>query len=367
MNINLPEREKLNTQNLQRLFDNMSECYKLFWFQAIVEHVLNGKVLISYDSLLNTMIANAWYMVNEYKLNLGPSDTLEALVLDTQKHTGLKSSEKKETIISVVRDLTDSNIIEKKRVLTYNVPYRLQSPFLSDIKGDKWRVNAKKLSTIINEHEDIIYRFDNINGLKSTIRVEPTWEKYICDNAGIIQGWIEYNMILYLQRRNPSVPGIPNKLKPPQERNLEKVRSLWVKILDVKQINDIYSEQLVDPKNLSIDHFIPWSYVAHDELWNLNPTTKNINSKKSNNLPDWDLYFPRLQKQEYLVYEALRDFPEIQYDFEKCSREHINSLDVRRKLYSSNLSEFEFCKNLEEIVQPVYNSAKNMGFENWIL
>ena len=39
--------------------------------------------------------------------------------------------------------------------------------------------------------------------------------------------------------------------------------------------------------------------LGNDELWNLNPTTKNINSKKSNNLPDWDLYFPRLQKQEY--------------------------------------------------------------------
>ncbi|MBE5919975.1 MAG: hypothetical protein E7272_09045 [Pseudobutyrivibrio ruminis] len=26
-------------------------------------------------------------------------------------------------------------------------------------------------------------------------------------------------------------------------------------------------------KDISIDHFVPWSYVAHDEMWNLNPTT----------------------------------------------------------------------------------------------
>ncbi|MDY5576621.1 MAG: HNH endonuclease domain-containing protein [Lachnospiraceae bacterium] len=36
--------------------------------------------------------------------------------------------------------------------------------------------------------------------------------------------------------------------------------------------------------DISIDHFVPWSYVAHDEMWNLNPTTKSINSSKRNNL-----------------------------------------------------------------------------------
>ena len=39
----LPESEHLDIQHFSRLFDNMSESYKLFWFQAIVEQVLNGK------------------------------------------------------------------------------------------------------------------------------------------------------------------------------------------------------------------------------------------------------------------------------------------------------------------------------------
>jgi len=52
-------------------------------------------------------------------------------------------------------------------------------------------------------------------------------------------------------------------------------------------------------KDISIDHFVPWSYVAHDEMWNLNPTTKSINSFKSNKLPDWNTYFKRLAMLEY--------------------------------------------------------------------
>lgn len=57
-------------------------------------------------------------------------------------------------------------------------------------------------------------------------------------------------------------------------------------------------EEPLNDKNISIDHFVPWSYVAHDELWNLTPTTRSINSSKSNNLPDWNRYFPILCKVE---------------------------------------------------------------------
>ena len=74
--MNLPSQENLDTVHLQRLFDNMSECYKLFWFQAIVEEVYAGKRTLQYNDLINNMIADAWYMVTEYRLNLGPADTL---------------------------------------------------------------------------------------------------------------------------------------------------------------------------------------------------------------------------------------------------------------------------------------------------
>ena len=130
--MNLPQYKNLDTQHLQRLFDNMSECYKLFWFQAIVDAVVEGNEIITYDDLVNDMIANAWYMVSEYKLNLGPADTLESLVHYAYKISGLKSSEKKEVIIETIKGLNDKELNRRKRTLTYNVPYRLQAPFLSD-------------------------------------------------------------------------------------------------------------------------------------------------------------------------------------------------------------------------------------------
>lgn len=174
-------------------------------------------------------------------------------------------------------------------------------------------------------------------------------------------------MIQYLQRRNPSVPGIVEKLYPPRERNLEKVKKYWKIIVSIRPVREIYGENLLNAKNISIDHFVPWSYVAHDELWNLTPTTRSINSSKSNRLPDWDAYFPVLCKSEYVSYELLWEYPEIHEAFEICAREHLNNPEIRHRLYQKGLSEREFSGRLEEVIFPVYQSAKSMGFSNWNL
>ena len=173
--MNLPEYKNLDTQHLQRLFDNMSECYKLFWFQAIVDAVIAGKEIISYDDLVNVMIANAWYMVSEYKLNLGPADTLEALVHYAYKISGLKSSEKKEVIIEKLKAIKDPELNKRKQILTYNVPYRLQAPFMSDFKGDAWKGPKADVAKRINAYANLIYRFHNISGLDSKIQIDSDW------------------------------------------------------------------------------------------------------------------------------------------------------------------------------------------------
>lgn len=54
--------------------------------------------------------------------------------------------------------------------------------------------------------------------MDTSICVRPEWCAYIRKNQEILKGWIQYNLITYLQRRNPNVPGISSKLEPPQNR-----------------------------------------------------------------------------------------------------------------------------------------------------
>ncbi|MDE5864550.1 MAG: HNH endonuclease [Lachnospiraceae bacterium] len=362
----LPYSENLEIEYLSRIFDNTSECYKFFWFQAIVSKVLEGKQYITYEELIDEMIVDAWYMVVEYHLNLGPRDTLEGLVHYLHQISGLKSSEKKENIINYLKNCKDREVARRKRILTKNVPYRIQAPFMDKIKGKEWNVSESALISRINQERRLMYYFENLNGMQTTIRLNPEWFAYIHKNQEIIKGWLMYNIIIYLQKRNPSVPGIADKLYPPQERKLEKVKKYWKLLLTLQPVYEIYGHMQLSDKDISIDHFVPWSYVAHDEFWNLHPTTRSINSSKSNHLPDWKTYFPQLARLEYFSYEMIWKYDAVRDEFEKCAKEHLNDDMVRRKIYQEGQDFASFSNALEETVQPVYQSAKNCGFKDWI-
>ena len=103
----IPYSEKLNTVSLARIFDNKSESYKLFWFKAILHEVGLGRSYIPFRELIERMIVDAWYMVSEYKLNLGPADTLEKTVSYIAEKENFLPTEKEEVLLSYLRDSDD--------------------------------------------------------------------------------------------------------------------------------------------------------------------------------------------------------------------------------------------------------------------
>lgn len=364
----LPYSDELDIRFLSRIFDNKSECYKLFWFQAMISKITEGKTVISFEELVDDMAAEAWYMVTEYHLNLGPNDTLEKLVNYIQQATHMKPSEKKERILEYLKKTDDSEVIKHKKTLIKNVPYRLQAPFMTDMKGNAWKASEAKLAERVNDENQknrLMYYFNTFQGLRTTIAVDSEWVFYIKRNAEILCGWLQYNMILYLQKRNPSVPGIANKLYPPQEQKLEKVRKYWRLLMSIHPFHEIYGHKELSRRDLSIDHFVPWSYVAHDELWNLHPTTREINSSKSNNLPDWDKYFPELAKIEYISYQMMWEYPNVHDEFEKCAKEHLNNDELKYRIYHKGQTYDHFTRALQDAIEPVYQSAVNCGFRSW--
>ena len=143
------------------------------------------------------------------------------------------------------------------------------------------------------------------------------------------------------------------------------MKKYWKLILTLEPVKEIYGEKILDGEDISMDHFVPWSYVAHDELWNLNPTTRNINSSKSNHLPDWDTYFERLARQEFQSYELMWKYDRVHAEFEKCAKEHINNANIRYRIYRKDLTYPQFAAELKSVLLPVYQAAQNCGFSSW--
>ena len=115
------------------------------------------------------------------------------------------------------------------------------------------------------------------------------------------------------------------------------MKKYWKLLSELAPIHEIYGENRLAPENISIDHFVPWSYVAHDEFWNLHPTTRAINSSKSNHLPEWELYFPRFAGLEYLSYQMMWKYEAVRNEFKKCAREHLNNPEIEHRLYREGL------------------------------
>ena len=357
----------IDTGLLMHIFDRTTECYKLFWFKVILSRLKDGITTMSYEEIVDEMIASAWYMVSEYHLKLGPDDGLENLIKRLQPQSGLRSTEEKNRLLKYIRECSDPGLKkEKARIIRY-VPYCLQSPFFPP------KVNLSSYSGtgaigLMNENKGIIYTYSAYRGLDTKITVNPEWTVYLRENCTLVSSWIDYNLINYLQRKNPSVPGIPNKLTPPEKRNLGDISKYWKAIITISPVREIYTGTTLTSSDLSIDHFVPWSYCASDEFWNLHPTTKSINSSKSNNLPVWDRYFPSLVDLEYLSYSLIHRYPSVHDVFESVREDHFSSPGIRERLYErKGLSRIEFGSVLSDVLEPQYRGAENTGFKKWII
>ena len=148
-----------------------------------------------------------------------------------------------------------------------------------------WNGSKQALTNEINRQKRLMYYFTLISGLGTVIEVDGLWAEYLYRHKDILKGWTQLKLIQYLQNKNPSVPGIADKIEAPVSRDIERVRKYWKLIIEIDpSLKDIYGDVSLADESISVDHFVPWQYVAHDELSNLHPTTKSINSSKSNDI-----------------------------------------------------------------------------------
>ena len=167
-------------------------------------------------------------------------------------------------------------------------------------------------------------------------------------------GWIQCEKVKWLQNNNPEVLGLVYKLTPTEEkvRKLKKVRDLWQDIMEVQEIRDVFTGQPVKKKKYDIDHFIPWSFVMNDELWNLMPMDASLNSSKSNRLPKWNPFFQNFAQNQYLMYQMIYDDMGIYNRFKGCYKDNLHSIWAGQELYRKGNSKEMFYNILEKNMIP---------------
>jgi hypothetical protein len=279
----LPYADGIPINLLAGCFNRRSTTYKFYWFLSLIQFVEQGKEKIEKKNLFAQMIANSWYTLNYFHISFGVQDKFQAAIRSIREIEKINVQEKTEVVF---KKLIESKNRETQQLLWHfniNVPHKFLSPWIS----------ADNQKVVYHFSQD----FDNncpYALFDDFVVINPKWKEYLQRNSKILKDFCYWNLILYLQSRNPNVPDIANKLiKSPQRTPLNEQRNVfWNIVLEEKgKIKCIYTGKDLIIGDYVVEHFIPYSFVSHDLIWNLLPADKSFNGSKSNKLPPLEKYF----------------------------------------------------------------------------
>lgn len=346
----------LSTYRIGKIFDNTVATYKYFWFLSIMQiHAKTGNLNINVWDIVTRMVANAWYPIHYFRLSFGKTDSLYDIVTQLHKEINIPIDAGVEEVIKGIKPYNDIPLVKKLlRALTLNVPYRFLSPWINT-SDDREIVRRSRMF-----ENDCLYSIHK-EGKEFYININPIWDDFLHRHYKVLMDFAYWNLTLFLQARNPNVPAIPNKLIRPETRNsLAMQHRYWNDIIILAgPIDCIYTGRKLYINGYELDHFIPWSFVSHDLLWNLIPADGGINSSKSNRLPDLNIYLPKLASMQL---HGLKTF--IKSDKSSKILEDFISLGYTANELV-NMSDVEFLKVFERTFTPMNQIALNMGFETW--
>lgn len=357
--IDLPTNKGLDISNLSKCFNNISNSYKYYWLLSILDHVIYSEELyISLDQISMSMISKVWYPLDYYKLSFGKQDGFKELSTLISTKVKIDNSVNSSSLLKQIENKLSPVVTAKLRNnikvgLKRWVTFRFLTPFFkSQVKGLRDQEVNNIISLLSNsaQYKDLVPYSIESDG----ITLNKKWRDYFLEHHSILKGFINWHLIKFLQKNNPNVIGLTEKLEKPTKRDLKVAKVYWTKYLNSYSLTCIYSDQTINASSFSLDHFVPWSYIAHDQIWNIIPTTKIINSTKSDNLPSLEHY--------------LNSFCNIHYDAFKYHvlKKNYKLLEDYTILFNNyNLHEIDFATFKKVLSTEISNHcriAENLGF-----
>jgi hypothetical protein len=343
--IQIPKDRQLDTEALGELLQGTQNSYKHLLFGYIFHELprrTSNNIVFSSAELQSGMLKIAAFPAVKCHLSLGLNDQTKTLLTGTQ-------------VPSVIEN----------ELIRY-VPYRLLRPFFKEqLKNKPDQVINQSILYLaekcFNGPSPPLYRLIAKNSKLISIEVHKTWQDYLVSHKEIIDGWRRWHWASYLQRRNPSALNIMQKLEKPnrQTQELNKMRAIWREMLKENStiIKCTYTNKTLIPEEIVVDHYLPWSYLGHDQSWNLCPTIRSINSRKSDKLPSET----NLKSLALIQYKTLQWVKQKQSKkkWEEFCEEYLSTLQMSEEQI---LEKPRLELALERAISPHYLLAQNMGF-----
>lgn len=236
---------------------------------------------LSYEKLFAKFTENYWNLVNRY-------------CLKQMSYNGKSEFSKIELII-------------KDAVRTYEIPENIE--FLSLSEEDRRKITrmvtseCKKcvIGALYNDFEGKLYAF-NLRGTGLFLSYEAY--RFISKYKMEIEKLNYYAWARFLEKVNndDALVRVLEKLElaTPHRKDLSLYRDILYKEFQEDQC--FYCEKKLT-NNIHVDHFIPWTFVKNDNLWNFVLSCPRCNLRKSNSLVSHD-YIIKIEHRNEIIIET---------------------------------------------------------------
>ncbi len=291
---------------LAGLFKSTTNSYKPLLFLAILDWIERSEwsgyddLVVEFDFLAAQMIRRAWHPVVTFRLSLGLSDQLLQLLIPYQgggptKVWGTSMGLDEYLFSPAGRELVSRTV---PVVLRY-APFRLIRPFFrTETKNlPDARVDAAILRLAEGSENPALYRFIGTKASQvHALVLQEHWVPFLVENRALLRGWATDALVSYVSSRNPTNPGVREKLEPAQREALTGQRKLVRSWFEgggggSASFRCTYSGRPLpySSRGFQLDHVIPWAFVAHDRMWNLVPVHPDVHKTKGTKLPAREL------------------------------------------------------------------------------
>lgn len=286
--------------------------YKFGLIKALVDNAFNGEatsegIYYSYEQLFGRFAENYWNLVAKYDIRQMRKDGRSEL---SKIERIIKSSIENNIVLESL-EFESIDEVEKRAIIKEVVR------------------ECKKcvVGALYEDFEGVIYSFDlKDDGLVLNPAIHDFFLKYKSE----IERLNYYSWAKFLEQVNSddALIRVIDKLElsTPRRRDLFVYREILYKEFEEKTC--FYCGRKLNRK-MHVDHFVPWSFVKDDKIWNFVLSCSSCNESKKNRVPSVDYVYKIEDRNKKLI--TLTD-DIIQIDFETYSKERFEKICKYAKL-----------------------------------
>ncbi len=240
--------------------------YKFGFLKAVIDNLYNvdENLVLTFDQLFAKFAESYWNLVLKYGIRQQPlSKGKTATALENVLHTAVQ----KYCIVGGIPFESLTN--EVKIYICTNV---------------KRRCKGNVVGALYNDMKGLFYSFSRQG---EWLKISPYMYEFLCKHKLAVEKVNYYEWAKYMEKVNDDavLDHLLTKIENSTQRNnLSVYRRILFEEFESK--NCFYCGKPLKGDAVHVDHFIPWSFIRDDQLWNFVLACPRCNESKRDKLPE---------------------------------------------------------------------------------